>query len=35
LKDMSELEADIAHGKAKSYDSAEEMMEDILNDPDV
>lgn len=35
LRDVAELEADIEAGTAKMYDSAEEMMEDILNDPDV
>jgi len=32
LKDMADLEADIAEGKAKSYASAKEMAEDLLKD---
>jgi addiction module RelB/DinJ family antitoxin len=32
LKDVAELEADIAAGKAKTYNSAEEMMDDLLKD---
>jgi DNA-damage-inducible protein J len=35
LKDVSELEEEIDAGTVKAYSSAEEMMEDILNDPDV
>jgi DNA-damage-inducible protein J len=35
LKDVAELEAQIKTGTAKLYNSAEEMMEDILNEPDV
>jgi len=32
LSDMRELEAEIAAGKAKSYNSSEEMAEDLLKD---
>jgi len=32
LKDMADLEADIAAGKAKGYSSAKEMAEDLLKD---
>ncbi|MFA5855326.1 MAG: type II toxin-antitoxin system RelB/DinJ family antitoxin [Candidatus Gracilibacteria bacterium] len=35
LKDVAELESQIKTGTAKLYNSAEEMMEDILNEPDV
>ena len=35
LRDVADLEAEIEAGTAKSYNSAEEMMEDILKDPDV
>lgn len=35
LRDVADLEAEIEAGTAKMYNSAEEMMEDILKDPDV
>jgi len=35
LKDASELQAEIETGTAKTYNSAEEMMDDIVNDPNV
>ncbi len=35
LRDVAQLEAEIEAGTAKMYDSATEMMEDILKDRDV
>lgn len=34
LKDIAEMDEEIKSGKAKLYNSVDEMMDDILNEPD-